>query len=33
MLPDARKKLGKEANELGPKMQARKAQLMPPNRS
>ena len=33
MLPDARKTLGKEADDLGPKMQARKAQLIPPNRS
>ena len=33
MLPDARKTLGAEADELGPKMQARKAQLMPPNRA
>ena len=32
MLPDARKTLGKEADNMGPKMQARKAQLAPPNK-
>lgn len=32
MLPDARKKLGAEADEMGPKMLARKKELMPPSR-
>jgi hypothetical protein len=32
MLPDARKTLGAEADELGQKMEARKAELLPPNK-
>ena len=32
MLPDARKKLGKDADEMGPKMQARKEELLPPGK-